>query len=116
MNSLILPLLMTGLSLLIYLSDLPKFVLRDVSLEHCDVSCEWNSMIISQRKLFFPLVHQVENEFRVFTILVGKDILALEDRRVEASTAVGGEAVLNDGFDAVAEVHFCWAVVACTLR
>jgi hypothetical protein len=43
-------------------------------------------------------------------------ILALEDRRVEVSTAVGGEAVLNDGFDAVTEVHFCWAVVACTLR
>jgi len=72
-------------------------------------------MIISQRELFSSLIHQVENEFRIFAIFVGEDVLALEDRRVQACTAVSGEAVFNDGFYVVADVCFCWTIVACTL-
>jgi hypothetical protein len=79
----------------IYLSNLPNLVLRYVSAKHREVSCEWNSVIVSQRKLFSSLIHQVEYEFRVFPVFVGEDVFALEDRCVEACAAVGGEAVFK---------------------
>ena len=73
-------------------------------------------MVVSQRELFSSLVHQVENEFRIFTVFICEDVLALENRCVEACATVGSETVFNDRFDTMAEVHLFWTIVARTLH
>jgi len=72
-------------------------------------------MVVPQGELFTSLVHEVEDKLRVLTVFVGKDVLALEDRGVKACSSIGREAIPNNGFDLMTEVHFRRAIVASSL-
>ena len=53
--------------------------------------------------------------FGVLAVFVGKDVLALEDGGVKACSPIGREAIPNNGFDLIADVHFRGAIVASSL-
>lgn len=41
-------------------------------------------VVVAQSELLAALVHEIENEFLVLTVLAGEHILALEHGRIEA--------------------------------
>ncbi len=73
-------------------------------------------MIVAQGELFAALVHKVEDELLVLSVLAGEDLLAFEHGRVQLAPAKRREDVLDDPLDVLPAEHLARAVVACALH
>jgi hypothetical protein len=68
-------------------------------------------MVIPQRKLFAPLIHQIKNKLLVFTVLPSKHILALKHRRVKSAPAIGREHILDDTLNVFSAEHLRRSII-----
>lgn len=96
----------------IHLPNLPNLVVGDGSAVHREIPSQRDGMVVSQCQLFTALVFQVEDEFRIFAVLVCEDVLSFEYGCIEAGCAEGGEYLFDDAFNVVAAECLCWAVVS----
>jgi len=90
---------------------LPELGLSIGRTAHSEVSCEGDSVIVTERELFSALVFEIEDELRILAIFAGKDVLPLKNGCIKLRATVQHKAVFDDALDVVTTEHFARAII-----